>query len=182
MTVRSMNRSLPMSPRPFGGLRLLAAAGLAGATLIAGCGGGSPAGDAAAPAGYPGVTVTGEAGTAPVVTVEGAEPPVELASADLIVGDGRAVSAGDTLTVHYTGVGLNSGAVFDSSWSRGEPVTFGLDQLIEGWQVGLPGATVGTRRLLVVPADMAYGETPPLGSGIAPGEPLIFVIDVVAIG
>jgi len=163
-------------------MRLLAVATTA--IVLGACSGGtSPDSSESVPAdaAYPGITVTGEAGMEPLITIEGAQPPVDLVTVDLIAGDGPTVAAGDVLTVHYTGVGLQSGAVFDSSWSRGMPVTFGLDQLIEGWQEGLPGAAVGTRRLLVVPADMAYGDTPPLGSGIAPGEPLVFVIDVEAI-
>ena len=88
----------------------------------------------------------------------------------------------DTVTAHYTGWGAATGAQFDASWDRGQPATFPLDGVILGWQQGLIGMKVGGRRVLVIPADLGYGQTPPPGSGIQPGETLIFVVDLVAIG
>jgi peptidylprolyl isomerase len=70
--------------------------------------------------------------------------------------------------------------MFDASWLRGEPATFPLARVILGWQEGLIGMQVGGRRLLVIPADKAYGDNPPQGSGIAAGETLIFVVDLVS--
>ena len=59
------------------------------------------------------------------------------------------------------------------------PATFPLAGVIAGWQQGLPGAKVGGRRLLVIPADLGYG---PNGSGpIGPNETLIFVVDIIAV-
>jgi peptidylprolyl isomerase len=74
---------------------------------------------------------------------------------------------------------MNTGQKFDSSWDRGQPIEFGLDQVIAGWTQGVPGMKIGGRRVLVIPADLAYGQNPPPGSGIEPGEPLVFVIDLV---
>jgi peptidylprolyl isomerase len=74
-----------------------------------------------------------------------------------------------------------SGQMFDSSWSRGEPATFPLDGVILGWQEGLLGMKEGGRRILVIPAAQGYGDTPPEGSGIAPGETLVFVVDLTAV-
>ncbi len=127
------------------------------------------------------VATTTDLATAPVVAVlEGAVPMTSLVISDVVAGSGAAVADGATVTVEYCGVGLASGAVFDSSWARGEPATFPLSGVIAGWQEGIPGMQPGGRRLLVIPADLAYGEEPPPGSGIAPGETLVFVVDLIS--
>jgi peptidylprolyl isomerase len=127
------------------------------------------------------VATTAVIGTAPVVGVlEGAVPASSLVIADIVTGSGDQVAAGATVTVEYCGVGLASGAIFDSSWARGEPATFPLSGVITGWQDGIPGMQPGGRRMLVIPADQAYGDTPQPGSGIAPGETLIFVVDMIS--
>ncbi len=100
--------------------------------------------------------------------------------ADITVGTGAAAKAGDTLTVNYCGVGLGTKAVFDSSWTRGEPATFPLDGLIPGWQEGLPGMQVGGQRLLVIPSELGYGEQGT--QGIPPNETLVFVVQLESIG
>lgn len=127
------------------------------------------------------VATTVDLATAPVVSVlEGAVPVTSLVTSDVVAGSGDAVAEGATVTVEYCGVGLASGTVFDSSWARGEPASFPLAGVIAGWQEGIPGMQPGGRRLLVIPADLAYGDTPPPGSGIAPGETLVFVVDLVS--
>ena len=127
------------------------------------------------------VATTTDVATAPVVAVlEGAVPVTSLVISDVVAGSGNAVAEGATVTVEYCGVGLASGALFDSSWARGAPATFPLSGVIAGWQEGIPGMQPGGRRLLVIPADLAYGEQPPPGSGIAPGESLVFVVDLVS--
>lgn len=129
--------------------------------------------------GLGGVFVSGDPGAAPTVTVEnGSAPAGELGSLDLEPGSGAEATEGATLTVQYCGVGLISGAVFDSSWARGQAATFPLDGLIPGWQQGLPGMKEGGRRLLLIPGALAYGANPPGGSGIQPDETLAFVIDL----
>ena len=107
-------------------------------------------------------------------------PVTELTAVDIVPGEGPEVVAGATVTVNYCGVGLSSGAIFDSSWARGAPATFPLDGVIQGWQEGKPGMKPGGRRLLIIPADKAYGSLPPQGSGIAPGESLVFVVDLLS--
>jgi len=84
------------------------------------------------------------------------------------------------LTADYVGYGAATGQMFDASWVRGEPATFPLAGVILGWQEGLVGMQVGGRRLLVIPAELGYGDNPPPGSGIEPGETLIFVVDLVS--
>lgn len=118
---------------------------------------------------------------APAITIATEnQPATELGIADIREGEGDAVQPGDTVTVQYCGVGYGGQAVFDSSWSRGEPATFPLDNLIPGWQEGIPGMKVGGQRLLEIPGELAYGETGT--QGIAPNETLVFVIQLDAIG
>ena len=126
------------------------------------------------------VAVAGAIDTAPIVSIQGdATPATSLSTTDLIPGSGQPVAAGAEVTVQYCGVGLTSRRVFDSSWSRGEPITFPLAGVIAGWQEGIPGMEPGGRRLLVIPGDLAYGDNPPPGSGILPGETLVFVVDLL---
>jgi peptidylprolyl isomerase len=105
--------------------------------------------------------------------------PTTLQITDIVVGDGPEAPAGATVEVHYLGVGYDDGEEFDSSWSRGQSITFPLANLIAGWQQGIPGMKVGGRRQLTVPPELAYG---PAGGGHhLSGETLIFVIDLLGV-
>jgi peptidylprolyl isomerase len=107
-----------------------------------------------------------------------AEPPTALRRIDLVPGDGRAVRAGDRITVEYVGVSWSSGEQFDASWDNGQPftLTLGAGQVIQGWDQGLVGMRVGGRRLLVIPPQLGYGAQPQ--GPIAANETLVFVIDL----
>ncbi|MBL3558000.1 MULTISPECIES: FKBP-type peptidyl-prolyl cis-trans isomerase [Marinobacter] len=93
-------------------------------------------------------------------------------------GDGEKPSAEDRVRVHYTGE-LISGEVFDSSRERGEPVTFGLNQVIPGWTEGLQLMSEGSRAKLYIPADLAYG--PGGNQRIGPNETLVFDVELMEI-
>jgi peptidylprolyl isomerase len=110
------------------------------------------------------------------------DPPSELVIVDEIVGDGAEAQAGQTVVAHYVGVAFSSGEEFDSSWNRGDPLAFplGAGRVIKGWDQGLVGMRVGGRRKLVIPAPLAYGDRG-AGGAIAPGETLIFVVDLVEV-
>ena len=115
----------------------------------------------------------------PEIDIPAGDPPTELQSTDVVVGQGAEAPPGATVTVHYLGVEFDTGEQFDSSWDRGEPVEFPLARLIPGWQKGIPGMKVGGRRQLVVPPEQAYG---PAGGGHRlSGKTLVFVIDLVAV-
>ena len=90
--------------------------------------------------------------------------------------------AGKTVTVHYVGVAFRTGDEFDASWNRGEPFRFklGKGQVIPGWDAGVQGMKVGGRRKLTIPSAMAYGARG-AGGVIQPHEPLIFVVDLLAV-
>ena len=127
-----------------------------------------------------GITVTGSLNSEPVVEIgSDAVPATKLEIGDQVLGTGDKVVPTSTVLAHYVGIGLTSGQKFDSSWDRGQPIQFGLDQVIPGWTQGLTGMQIGGRRVLVIPGDLAYGATPPAGSGIEPNETLIFVVDLI---
>lgn len=108
--------------------------------------------------------------------------PTELEVHDIIVGTGDEAKPGATVTIHYAGVDYDSGEEFDSSWNRGEPLSFrlGVGQVIRGWDEGIQGMKIGGRRQLVIPSHLAYGDRG-AGGVIAPGEALIFVCDLVGL-
>lgn len=93
-------------------------------------------------------------------------------------GNGEKPSADDRVQVHYTGE-LISGEVFDSSRERGEPVTFGLNQVIPGWTEGLQLMSEGSRAKLYIPAELAYG--PGGNQRIGPNETLVFDVELLEI-
>ena len=117
----------------------------------------------------------------PEIDFPGGEPPGNLEITDVWEGDGAVAKAGDTVAVHYVGVAYSTGEEFDASWNRGEPLQFrlGVGQVIAGWDQGVQGMKVGGRRQLIIPPDLAYGDSGAAGA-IAPGETLIFVCDLVS--
>jgi len=97
-----------------------------------------------------------------------------LQTTDTTAGTGDTVKAGDTVTVDYTGAVASTGVIFQSSLDSGQPVSFGLNQVIQGWTQGIPGMKVGGTRRLLIPANEAYGANPPAGSGIPANADLVF--------
>ena len=109
-------------------------------------------------------------------------PPSKLVVKELVKGTGPVAKSGDTVTVNYVGVLYKTGKVFDASWKRKETFQFtlGQKQVIEGWDKGVAGMHVGSRRELIIPAAEAYGKEgrPPT---IPPNEALVFVVDLLAV-
>jgi peptidylprolyl isomerase len=118
----------------------------------------------------------------PSVAVPDGKPPAKLEQADLVEGTGPAAKTGDQITANYVGLAWSTGQEFDASWDRGDTidVTLGEGGVIPGWDSGLVGTKKGTRRLLVIPPDQAYG---PQGQepAIGPNETLVFVVDVTKV-
>ena len=108
--------------------------------------------------------------------------PFALGIDDLTVGDGPEALPGTKVTVHYVGVSFLTGEEFDASWNRGEPFRFTLGQrhVIPGWDEGVAGMRVGGRRKLTIPSALAYGARG-AGGVIKPNEPLVFVVDLIAV-
>jgi FKBP-type peptidyl-prolyl cis-trans isomerase FklB len=81
--------------------------------------------------------------------------------------------------VHYEGK-LIDGTVFDSSIERGEPIVFGVNQVIKGWQEALQLMKEGSRWMLYIPSELAYGSSG-AGDVIGPNEVLIFEVELIGI-
>lgn len=99
---------------------------------------------------------------------------------DVRIGTGKEVKTGDTIMVDYIG-STQDGVQFDNSYVRGEPFTFtvGEGRVIEGWERGVVGMRVGGQRILVIPADLAYGDKQ-VGP-IEANSTLVFAIELLSI-
>jgi FKBP-type peptidyl-prolyl cis-trans isomerase len=106
----------------------------------------------------------------------------QLQEVDTTPGTGEAAKASDTITVDYTGAVAATGVIFQSSKDTGQPVSFPLNQVIAGWTQGIPGMKVGGTRRLLIPANLAYGASPPQGSGIPANADLVFDVTLHKIG
>jgi FKBP-type peptidyl-prolyl cis-trans isomerase FkpA len=105
---------------------------------------------------------------------------------DTVVGEGAEATAGQQVTVHYTGWLRNDdgtqGAKFDSSKDRNDPFQFalGAGQVIRGWDEGVQGMKVGGARRLTIPASLGYGARG-AGGVIPPNATLIFDVELLAV-
>jgi len=95
-------------------------------------------------------------------------------------GTGPMPTAEDVVKVHYKGT-LIDGTQFDSSYDRGEPAQFKLNQVIPGWTIGLQKMKVGSKFILYIPSDLGYGERVRQGSPIGPNQALIFEVELLEI-
>lgn len=97
----------------------------------------------------------------------------------LTEGKGDSPKATDTVTVHYKGTLLN-GETFDSSYDRGQPVSFPLQNVIPGWTEGLQLMKAGGKSKFYIPAALAYGDRG-AGGKIGPNETLIFEVELIKV-
>jgi FKBP-type peptidyl-prolyl cis-trans isomerase FkpA len=124
----------------------------------------------------------GKPAATPVSTV------AAMQSTEIKAGNGEAVTAGKIAVVQYTGwlyeatAKDNKGKQFDSSRTTGQPFRFpvGAGQVIKGWDQGVVGMKIGESRRLIIPADLAYGDSG-AGGVIPPGATLVFDIDLLGI-
>lgn len=98
----------------------------------------------------------------------------------LTEGSGEKPSAQSTVTVHYHGT-LIDGTVFDSSVNRGEPATFGVNQVIKGWTEALQLMSEGSKYRLYIPQELGYGANPHPGGAIEPYMALIFDVELLKV-
>jgi FKBP-type peptidyl-prolyl cis-trans isomerase FklB len=94
-------------------------------------------------------------------------------------GSGKSPAATDTVEVNYRGT-LIDGTEFDSSYSRGQTVSFPVNQVIQGWQEVLPLMKTGAQWKVYIPSNLAYGERG-AGANIGPNETLVFDIELISI-
>jgi len=97
----------------------------------------------------------------------------------LEAGEGPSPTPDDQVKVHYTGT-LIDGTVFDSSIERGEPIVFGVSQVIPGWTEALQLMSPGSRWMLYIPPYLAYGENG-AGGVIGPNQALIFEVQLIEV-
>jgi FKBP-type peptidyl-prolyl cis-trans isomerase FklB len=94
-------------------------------------------------------------------------------------GSGSKPTLESTVTVHYRGTLIN-GEEFDSSYKKNEPISFGLNGLIQGWQIAMPLMPAGSTWRMFIPGELAYslrGSPPKIG----PNETLIFDIELISV-
>ncbi len=101
---------------------------------------------------------------------------------DFTVGDGATATAGNRVTVHYSGWLASDSTLFDSSIQRGQPFSFelGAGRVIRGWDQGVAGMQVGGERQLVIPPELGYGDQG-AGDAIPPGATLIFEVELLSV-
>jgi len=98
----------------------------------------------------------------------------------ITAGKGKQPTAEDTVTVNYRGT-LIDGTEFDSSYKRNQPATFPVKGVIAGWTEALPLMKEGSKWMLYIPANLAYGERG-AGNMIGPNSTLIFEVELLSIG
>lgn len=128
------------------------------------------------------VKVNGEAGAAPEVVVPAPWAIDETRRKVLKEGNGPAATAESIVEIQYTGINGRTGQKFDSSWDRGKPALFSLQQVVPGFTKGLTGAKPGERVIIGMPGADGYdssGGSPQ--AGIDVGDSLVFVVDVLAV-
>jgi FKBP-type peptidyl-prolyl cis-trans isomerase len=134
----------------------------------------------------PQVRMNARAGTA-AITVPDRTPPKSLVTSRLIEGAGPEVKAGQTVVLQYsstiwqTARGKDRARLFASSHADGHPLTvvIGRGNVLKGWDQSLVGQRAGSRLLLALPADLAYGAHPP--KGVPAGATVVSVIDILAV-
>lgn len=94
-------------------------------------------------------------------------------------GDGQNAKWGDYVTAHYKGYFLN-GNIFDSSYKRGEAMSFYVGNMIKGWNEGLALMNIGSKALFLIPSHLAYGDKG-LKKAVPPNTPLIFEVELLKI-
>lgn len=121
--------------------------------------------------------VTFDAKGKPTVELPKAKPPKQLLLKVLKPGSGDVVKAGDTVTLDYQGTSWNTGKIFDQSYGK-QPASFATNQVVEGFGAALVGQKVGTRLIVSIPPQYAYGTDKANDQSGLAGQTLVFVIDI----
>lgn len=128
------------------------------------------------------ITVSGAAGAAPEVKIPTPFAVDQTRTRTLTPGSGPEASATSIVEVNYVGVNARTGQTFDSSFERGQPTMFSLEQVVPGFTKGLTGRKPGERVLIAMPGVDGYDSSGGnQQAGIEVGDTLVFVVDVIAV-
>ncbi|RPE45196.1 peptidylprolyl isomerase [Streptomyces sp. Ag109_O5-1] len=122
-------------------------------------------------------------GKAPSIDIPKVNPPKKLVSNYVLEGDGAEVKASQTILCQFKGEVWDSGKAFEQTYESGRLAQFSIEQMqqvLKGLSQGLTGKKVGSRVLVVVPPDLAYGNNPPSGGVVKKGSTLVFSVDILA--
>jgi peptidylprolyl isomerase len=124
----------------------------------------------------------------PRAIARSATAPTALLVKDVVAGAGAAATPNSTVTVQYVGLRYADGKQFDASWDHGGAASFALQQAMPvGFRHGIGGGSgvqpmkVGSRRIMILPAALAYGRTGTPDGSIPPNAPIVFVVDLIAV-
>jgi len=123
----------------------------------------------------------------PSVSGKGDHTPTKLEYKDFVVGSGAAATPTSTVTVQYDGFRLADGGEFQASWDSGGAIPFSLTGVVAGFTQGIGGTAdippmkVGGRRMLLLPADLAYGANGTPDGSIPPNAAITFIVDLVKV-
>jgi FKBP-type peptidyl-prolyl cis-trans isomerase len=120
----------------------------------------------------------------PVYTAVPQDPSkLGLKIVDQVVGTGDVATAGQTVTVNYTGWLASNHQKFDSSYDRNQAFSFqlGAGQVIKGWDLGVAGMKVGGKRELTIPSSLGYGSQGAGGGLIPPDADLVFDVELLGV-
>ncbi len=132
-------------------------------------------------AAFRGVSVQGPTGQQPIVLIgDETAATSSIQIEDVVTGEGAMAGPTSPVTVQYVARGAKTKRTFDSSWDRGSTFRYDPKKVtFAAFVDGVPGMRVGGRRIVIVPGSLAFGATPPAGSGLQPNEAVVFVIDLV---
>jgi FKBP-type peptidyl-prolyl cis-trans isomerase len=122
-------------------------------------------------------------GSAPSITIPKSAAPGKLVADYVLEGDGAEVKADQAVLCQFKGEVWDSGKTFEQTYGSGRLSQFSLQQMsqvVKGLSQGLTGKKIGSRVLVVVPPDLAYGNTPPSGDVIKKNSTLVFSVDILA--
>ena len=138
---------------------------------------------------FEGVSVSGATNMSsqPRVTAKSTLPAAKLKWKELIVGKGQPATPTSSVSILYVGVRYADGKQFDASWNKANPASFRLNKVVKGFKLGIggddevPAMKVGGRRILVLPSELAYGESGTPDGSIPPNASIVFVVDLLAV-
>ncbi|MEU6068217.1 MULTISPECIES: FKBP-type peptidyl-prolyl cis-trans isomerase [Streptomyces] len=122
-------------------------------------------------------------GKAPSIDIPKTDPPKKLVSNYVLEGDGAEVQADQTVLCQFKGVVWDGGKAFQQTYGSGRLSQFSVEQMkqvVDGLAQGVTGKKVGSRVMIVVPPELAYGDNPPSGGVVKKGATLVFSVDILA--